>query len=240
MAADSDSAAQTTSLVEQNLSRVSDAQLAQHRNDDTIDLTGNRLRSGVNLDRFSRMHTLILDKNEMTAASFGSDFPVLPNVTTLWLNHNQFTDLIALVDVVARCCPNVTYVSMMKNPCVPDMYFGTDSGDADAYQRYRYYVVYRLTHITMLDATPVDAVERKEAMSCGARMAPRKPVAAARSGDGDSDQSGQSGQSGGSADHKSRRPKAPEGKPGAFLAKGKPRYDGSNSEGNRFIVNDDL
>ncbi len=25
-----------------------------------------------------------------------------------------------------------------------------------------------------------------------------------------------------------------------FLAKGKPRYDGSNSEGNRFIMNDDL
>jgi len=25
-----------------------------------------------------------------------------------------------------------------------------------------------------------------------------------------------------------------------FLAKGKPRYDGTNSEGNRFIMNDDL
>lgn len=35
----------------------------------------------------------------------------------------------------------------------------------------------------------------------------------------------------------------PGGKPpkvATFLAKGKPRYDGSNSEGNRFIVNEDL
>ena len=38
-------------------------------------------------------------------------------------------------------------------------------------------------------------------------------------------------------------PLAPGAKPpkvATFLAKGKPRYDGTNSEGNRFIMNDDL
>lgn len=63
---------------------------------------------------------------------------------------------------------------MLRNPCTPNLYFS--DGEAEAYQRYRYYVIYRMKSIQFLDSTPVDDAERKEALRVGHLMAPAKPT----------------------------------------------------------------
>lgn len=45
-----------------------------------------RGRSGENLQLFSHLETLVLDKNKLTGLG---DFPTLPSVTTLWCNNNN-------------------------------------------------------------------------------------------------------------------------------------------------------
>ncbi len=105
------------------------------------------------------------------------------------------------------------------------MYFAEDEGEA--YQRYRYYVIYRIKRLDMLDATPIDEEERKKADTVGYLMAPAKPA--------DDDNAPVETYS-----VKNVLSSATETKTSTFLVKSKPRYDGTNSEGNRFITNDDL
>jgi len=116
----------------------------------------------------------------------------------------------------------------MKNPACPNMYFS--DGEAESYQRYRHYVIHRLKKIQFLDATPVSPEERKEAEKRGAflhmsrpKEDPTKPVPAPVK-----------------PEEKRKEVKEHTPKVATFLAKGRARYDGSNSEGNRFIMNDDL
>jgi len=130
------------------------------------------------------------------------------------------------MDVIAKSFPSLSYLSMMKNPACPDMYFS--DGEAEAYQRFRYYVIFRLKKLVLLDATPIDADERKEADKRGHLMSvsrpknqPKPPVEPVEP-------------------VKKKELKEHTPKVATFLAKGKARYDGSNSEGNRFIMNDDL
>jgi hypothetical protein len=63
---------------------------------------------------------------------------------------------------------------MLKNPCVPNLYFS--DGEFEAYTRYRYYVIYRLKKLKLLDATPVDPNEQKEAERVGKLSIVVKPV----------------------------------------------------------------
>lgn len=109
------------------------------------------------------------------------------------------------------------------------MYFAEDEGEA--YQRFRYYVIHRLPTLNMLDATPVDDEEMSKAQSVGHLMSPARPV------DDDHDDHDEPVQAY-SVTHLVKNATKP--KVSSFLVRSKPRYDGSNSEGNRFITNDDL
>lgn len=120
---------------------------------------------------------------------------------------------------------------MLRNPACPDMYFS--DGEAESYQRYRYYIIHKLKKLQYLDATPVDATERKEAEMRGAfcKIArPSGPVSPQPIAEPIVKKSSIGVAAGGNKPIKVA----------TFLAKGKPRYDGTNSEGNRFIMNDDL
>jgi len=190
-----------------------------------VDLTDNNVRTGANFDKLPSLTEIILDKNGVEKLV---GFPVLSKVVTLWINNNKIKDLSEFMDSVVKFFPNLTYLSMLKNPACPNVYFS--DGEAEAYQRYRYYVIHRLKHLKFLDASPITPSERKEGELRGKFMIVAKPVAEEESKEEPS----------------ASRP-APTIVPGAkppkvatFLAKGKPRYDGSNSEGNRFIVNEDL
>jgi len=83
--------------------------------------------------------------------------------------------------------------------------------------------------LQFLDATPISAAERKEGEKRGAflqiarpKNEPKSPEPAPKPAE------------------KRKEVKEHTPKVGAFLARGKARYDGSNSEGNRFIKDDDL
>ena len=112
-----------------------------------------------------------------------------------------------------------------------------------AYHTFRLHVLWRLKHLRMLDAMAVTREERDEAEAKGEFCAIARPKGGAGEGEEEERLEG-------------RKALRPEGvqqaligvaaggagpvKVATFLAKGKPRYDGANSEGNRFIVNDDL
>jgi len=190
-----------------------------------LDLTDNEIKSGALFDQMTALEVLVLDKNKIE--TFES-WPVMKNVTTLWLNNNKISDINATMDFISKTFPNLSYLSMMKNPACPNMYFS--DGEAEAYQRYRYFVIHRLKKIQFLDATPVDAEERKEAEKRGAFLHIARPKTEPKIAEPQPENTSPT------------KKEATEHKPkvATFLAKGKARYDGSNSEGNRFIMNDDL
>jgi hypothetical protein len=98
----------------------------------SLDLTDNRLKRFGWLRAFPRLRELILDRNQLATLR---DLPVMASVETLWLNNNALGDLNEVVASVARAFPNLSYLSMLRNPACPDMYFS--DGEALAYARYR-------------------------------------------------------------------------------------------------------
>lgn len=279
---DEDDAEDELTLVDQNLTalpaeevRVRGMKLRR------IDLSMNKLLSVSSLSwpysapAWPALTELILDKNQLSSLTGLSNS--IPSLTTLWLNNNAVSDLELLLDQLEKLAPNLRYLSMMRNPAVPESYFsdlasptaaggagaaGNGGGGAsspnsmqggdggmESYQRFRLYVIYRLKSLQFLDSTPVTTEERKEATVRGAYCRVAKPAApkAAKSpssADGagatspsssGSDVSGPRQSTVGLSKDAQKPPKV-----ATFLAKGKPRYDGTNSEGNRFIMNDDL
>jgi Leucine-rich repeat (LRR) protein len=51
-----------------------------------LNLTENALRPPANLGSFTKLHTLILDKNDLESLE---GLPAMPSVTTLWFNNNR-------------------------------------------------------------------------------------------------------------------------------------------------------
>jgi len=193
-----------------------------------LDLTDNEIKSGAYFDRLTALEVLVLDKNNIETLD---GWPVMKNVTTLWLNNNKISDNTAMMDFLSKTFPNLAYLSMMKNPACPNMYFS--DGEAEAYQRYRYYIIHRLKKLKFLDATPIDANERKEAEKRGAFSTVAKPKNVPKVAE-------QPTTTPTTPEPKKREVKEHTPKTSTFLAKGRARYDGANSEGNRFIGNDEL
>ena len=207
-----------------------------------LDLSDNKLRSLANLPPLPRLHTLLLDKNKLTTLATllpqhtTTTTPLFPSLTTLWLNNNQLTSTPHTLATLTTLAPSLTYLSMLRNPCVPDMYGRED--EAEAYQRHRWFVIYRLRRLQLLDASTVTSAERAEAEVKGEFCVVARPSGEEESGEGSG---------GGVRVEGVQQALIGVGAGGAgpvkaatFLAKGKPRYDGANSEGNRFIVNEDL
>ena len=200
-----------------------------------LDLSDNKLRTLGRLPPLPRLHTLLLDKNKLSSIAALQSTGSLPSLTTLWLNNNQLSDLAGVLDLLSVVAPSLSYLSMLRNPCVPDMY-GREE-EAEAYQRHRWLVVRRLKQLQLLDASPVTAQERREADTRGDLTQVARPRQA------DEDEYESRGVQAEGVQQALIGVAAGGGGPikaATFLAKGKPRYDGANSEGNRFIVNEDL
>lgn len=220
------------SLIDAGLNKIPDQVLRKAAILKKLDFSDNRLTSGENLDKLTVLDTLILDRNEISDIHL---LPNLPSLTTLWLNNNKISDLHALLDHLSKACPNLGYLSMLRNPACPDLYC---SGEIEAYQRYRYSVIHRLPKLSFLDSTPVTPEERKEAEIRGPFLRVAKPQPIVRKGTTTSQTSSPSTAEPAPAVSTPRDDGPP--KVATFLARGRTRYDGSHSEGNRFIVNDDL
>ncbi|NXK74419.1 LRMDA protein, partial [Amazona guildingii] len=131
-------------------------------------------RSLEGLKTFSYLEELILDNNLL-----GNDLllPKLPHLHTLTLNKNQISfqrKLESLLDHLAEVVPSLQYLSLLGNMACPNELVCKEK-DEDDYQRYRYFVLHKLTNLKFLDARKVTRRERDEALVRGAFMKVVKP-----------------------------------------------------------------
>ncbi|NXG85197.1 LRMDA protein, partial [Stercorarius parasiticus] len=132
-------------------------------------------RSLEGLKTFSYLEELILDNNLL-----GNDLllPRLPHLHTLTLNKNQISfqrnTCEILLDHLAEVVPSLQYLSLLGNMACPNELVCKEK-DEDDYQRYRYFVLHKLTNLKFLDTRKVTRREREEALVRGAFMKVVKP-----------------------------------------------------------------
>ncbi|XP_052749190.1 leucine-rich melanocyte differentiation-associated protein-like isoform X2 [Galleria mellonella] len=195
-----------------------------------LDLSYNSIETLKGLEQFNRLEELILDNNKL---GDNVTFPHLPHLRTLSLNNNQITDLEVLINKVNEHFPSLSYLSLLSNKACPNQLSDLDKDESD-YQRYRYFVIYKLPLLRFLDSRRVSASEQREAATRGEFMRVRRPP------DEVVDDLNRSQLS----QTQSRRPLpvdfAALGKHKGAYGKIHYKYTGKHSEGNRFIVNNDL
>ncbi|XP_068424575.1 leucine-rich melanocyte differentiation-associated protein [Clinocottus analis] len=136
-----------------------------------LDLSFNLLRSLAGLKMFTVLEELVVDNNLL-----GNDLllPRLPNLHTLTVNKNQLTDIEALLEHLADVTPSLVYLSLLGNEACPNQLVSPDK-DEDDYQRYRYFVLHKLPQLKFLDTRKVTQKEMMEAQARGAFMKVVKP-----------------------------------------------------------------
>lgn len=194
-----------------------------------LDLSFNQLRSLQGLEEFTGLEELILDNNLL---SNELRLPSLPHLHTLTLNKNQITDLEDLLEHLTQVTPSLQYLSLLGNQACPNELVSLDK-DEDDYQRYRYFVLHKLTRLKFLDTRQVTKRELEEAVARGTFMKVMKPVDVEESNDA-----------------VSQSPEMPYSplpsatrdltKHRGLLGKCRYVYYGKQSEGNRFIRDDQL
>lgn len=194
-----------------------------------LDLSFNQLRSLAGLKTFTELEELVADNNLL-----GNDLqlPRLHNLHTLTLNKNQLTDIEALLEHLADVTPSLRYLSLLGNEACPNQLVSPDK-DEDDYQRYRYFVLYKLPQLKFLDTRKVSRKEVMEAQARGAFMKVVKPKLESKMSEAGSENQAlpYTPLPRGSRDAKNHK--------GVF-AKCRYVYYGKHSEGNRFIRNDQL
>ncbi|XP_071071978.1 leucine-rich melanocyte differentiation-associated protein isoform X1 [Dasypus novemcinctus] len=183
-------------------------------------------RSLEGLSAFGSLEELILDNN---ALGDGLALPRLPGLHTLTLNKNQITDLECLLDHLAEVTPALEYLSLLGNVACPNELVGLEKDEED-YRRYRCFVLHKLPNLKFLDAQKVTRQEREEALVRGAFMKVVKPKASG------ADISASPERRYSPLPSASRELTSHRG----VLGKCHYVYYGKNSEGNRFIRDDQL
>lgn len=194
----------------------------------SLDLSYNELVSLRGLEGFPLLRELVLDNNQLTDSLV---LPYLPYLHTLSLNKNSINDIELLITKILHNLPVLTYLSLLGNKACPNQLSDIDKDEED-YQRYRYYVLHHLPRLQFLDSTKVKESERIEAKLRGQYMKIIRPKHINLNITGD---------------NSILRPftplpksvRKPEDHRGAY-ERCKYRYSGKNSEGNRFISNNDL
>eukprot|EP00946_MAST-07B_sp_MAST-7B-sp1_P001487 g1487.t1 len=201
-----------------------------------LNLTENAITSSEGLEQFTMLETLILDKNNLKGLTWCCP---LPSLKTLYFNNNDVSDVEQFVSDVARLFPALEYLSMMRNPCCPEFFTVTDGSHQEDYRRHREYVLFRLPGLQFLDATDVTAEEVATASRRGSFLGKKaRPTPKKKTVEHDAALAAQQA-------YEAAKKKSPPGSgaksPTSFLGVGHDeRYDGSASEGNRFITDDDL
>eukprot|EP00762_Andalucia_godoyi_P001698 ANDGO_07103.mRNA.1 leucine-rich repeat-containing protein C10 len=205
-----------------------------------LDLSHNRVSSLSSLGSVASTLThLILDSNEITETTL-STLPALPRLDTLWLNRNKLSDLTCIVESLKSKCPRLRYLSLLFNPCCPFL----DPDAADEYARCRIFILYNMPSIQFLDASEVLPSEVAEAKRSGPFVQIAKvqqpPQPLAQNHNNQASQSQQPSSSGGGGGGDNKELDANIGQKKSFAGVTRVFFHGRQSEGNRFIVNNDL
>ena len=183
----------------------------------------NALESLEFVNGFAGLESLVADSNAVGSRQAWSAKPTL---TTLSVNGNKIDDLEQFLGCVREAFPSLTFLSLLKNPCCPNYFVGKDQQD---YNRYRLFVVSMLPGLKFLDSSRVTPEERSEAKRVGHLMRVAKPQQPLLR-----------------AEEAPEEEEAPEDT-AAAAGRGKVSfgvsryvYYGKQSEGNRFITNEEL
>lgn len=217
-----------------------------------LDLSFNSLSEVKHLDAFGKLKTLILDNN---AISDGCAFEVPKSLRILSVNNNNISDVATFLEGLSAVKNTLTQLSLLKNPGCPSPYFGSDTDD---YARFRLYVVYVLPKLEYLDSTKVTEAERAEAKRRGALLRPRKLIQTTAtiedaegaegkkkkkkkgSGSSSSEEEGEGEETGSMTSALPQELAEPGSSGPARFGMCSYVYYGKQSEGNRFILNEDL
>ncbi|RMC11668.1 hypothetical protein DUI87_11790 [Hirundo rustica rustica] len=127
------------------------------------------------LKTFSYLEELILDNNLL-----GNDLLLPSKVVSKSVNKAlsqgpiSLPELESLLDHLAEVVPSLRYLSLLGNIACPNELICKEK-DEDDYQRYRYFVLHKLTNLKFLDTRKVTRREREEALIRGAFMKVVKP-----------------------------------------------------------------
>jgi len=194
-----------------------------------LDLSYNSLVKLENLDKFTQLTSLVVDNNRLDSYQ---KIPSMDRLQILSVNNNSITDLKGFIDSISDKLPQLTFLSMLKNPACPN---GLIAGkDSDDYRLYRLYVLYRIKNLRFLDSTPVTDEEKKDAALRGHLCLPVRPSP-------DQIRKQVIASSPPEEDFATLPPDLKqEGVGKASFTVSNYVYFGRQSEGNRFIVNDQL
>jgi len=183
-------------------------------------LSRNRIKDGNALQFYSELNELNLDLNQLKAKFFyklKENSIIIPSLRILYINKNEISNLDALLNCLCEVAPNLEQLSMMFNPC---------NDNPLKYQRYRTKAIFKLTSLQILDSDMITNKERQSAMQVGRDLFSAKPQEMTMDDTDESD---------------SEETQIVQNvKSAAYIGKGKIKYDGRESEGNRFITNVDL
>lgn len=91
-----------------------------------LDLSYNSLKSIEGISHFKHLESLVLDNNKIPMIGGGSDEFSRPvrivncKLRLLSINNNRIANLDSFLHNLAICFPNLTFLSMLRNPCCPD------------------------------------------------------------------------------------------------------------------------
>lgn len=122
-----------------------------------LDLSHNKFSCVDFLAQFENLSSLILDHNELTE---NSQFPYIPTLHLLWLNHNKICELFPFIRNLNKSFPNLKYLSLMGNVAAPSYLNG---GTFYEYLQYRLFVISWFPDLLHLDDRSVTDDQRHEA-----------------------------------------------------------------------------
>ncbi|OQV26061.1 putative Leucine-rich repeat-containing protein C10orf11-like protein [Hypsibius exemplaris] len=183
-----------------------------------VDLSFNRILTLSGLEVFPNLESLIMDNNCLTDEM---EIPLMRRLRVLSLNKNYILDLDRLLKNLQRATPRLRFLSLLNNPACPTE-MENSSYTASDYKNYRMYVIKALPTLRFLDSQKVSDRELAEASG---RISP-----------GPLDLSAIEELFPTQIWRAQRAEEATTSKYGKILTS----YHGRNSEGNRFIRNNDL
>ncbi|XP_014213649.1 leucine-rich melanocyte differentiation-associated protein-like [Copidosoma floridanum] len=208
----------------------------------SLDLSFNELISVSGVKEFVHLQELVLDNNELRDLR---TLPEIPTLTTLSLNNNKIQDIDTALDRIGQCCPRISYVSLLGNPGCPDQLTAPSKNDEDDYERYRLYAIHVLPGtLRFLDSRAIGETERAEAQRRGRFLKTVRPKLLDDQLGGNCYRKPASNEFDEASFYVNYTPlpttvRGPQDHKGAY-GKCRYRYSGKNSEGNRFISNNDL
>ncbi|XP_065677715.1 leucine-rich melanocyte differentiation-associated protein isoform X3 [Hydra vulgaris] len=224
----------------QNVKCVPPWLLTKYGNNITrMDLSYNKIQSLKGLVGFTELKELILDNNELTD---DLELPQLKHLETFTINKNKIKNLEGILMKISTSFPKISYLSLLGNEACPTQLNYTDKDDED-YLKYRYCVLQFLPNLKFLDSSPVTQAERKEAKRIGnvnnVKPSSNVPVSLIMQYscfiyNNLFETSSQ--------EKCATKPSSEiqESFSKSYFGKNRVSYYGKNSEGNRFIVNEDL